>query len=563
MLCPSIIMSLVLSNPVGDTSFEQIVLPEPMSVDWAGFGARVALGDTEGDGDVDLAVSMPNTLGVGGVWILHGPDYAGATKVVVPPEVGYGAGFGIYSLLLADLNHDGKSDLITHDLDILATKGRNWVHWAPAFATYVKVMPPHQYAGIGFGELAAVGDVDNDGLTDLVMGASNIPPNGALYVYRATTGFDAPAKVLKPATSAAFQVEWGEGVCIGDSDGDGLADILTNQVTAGSLDEQMAWIPSLTPSNATILHIPAMNPACPVSYHAKMLYRDVNNDGKKDIVVRGLFAYNPANGQLINDDGSILIDYGPNFTTGKCIQQAVPQNGSAFGVSFDLGDVNRDGFVDIVGAAPSYHLSVFDPYSTTSKDGRVTIVYGPDFVTNQSFDAEVPGVYFGNDVAVGDADKDGFDDVFIGVPGADVVVLLQHRSLRALGPSSVSVTSGGSVSLSLECGKLSANESYLVLSSFSGSSPGLDVPAGGKMLHVPLNFDALTQIGLSFANTPYFAQFLGQLGVEGNAVSQFTIPAGALPPSLVGTKFTFAGLTFAGGQPIRYVTNPVDVALTP
>src|SRR5690606_14465393 len=106
-------------------------------------------------------------------------------------------------------------------------------------------------------------------------------------------------------------------------------------------------------------------------------------------------------------------------------------------------------------------------------------------------DAAGPGVRLGNDVAVRDLDGNGFAELFIASEGAAVVLLYRHRTLRALVSTDVSVSLGGQVVLSTECGRLSGGRPFLVLTSVSGTTPGLDVPHGSGVVHVPINLDAV------------------------------------------------------------------------
>ena len=170
--------------------------------------------------------------------------------------------------------------------------------------------------------------------------------------------------------------------------------------------------------------------------------------------------------------------------------EPAPSDHGEFGEDFDVGDVNRDGWLDIVGGA--YCAKV----GSNSCAGKVSILFGPDFqqAQGQVLNGSVYYGFFGQAVEVEDLDHDGFAEVLVGEPfySTGRVHVYRHETLRALGPTTVSLAAGGSVAMALECGKLSAAQSYLVLGSATGSSPGLDFSGATGPLHLPLNIDART-----------------------------------------------------------------------
>ncbi len=92
-----------------------------------------------------------------------------------------------------------------------------------------------------------------------------------------------------------------------------------------------------------------------------------------------------------------------------------------FGSSMARGDINNDGFEDIVIGAPMYDKS---SDGADQDVGRVTVVYGNanqwDDGSNDSgttFTGEGQSNYAGTAVAVSDIDDDGYDDIFIGATG--------------------------------------------------------------------------------------------------------------------------------------------------
>jgi len=119
--------------------------------------------------------------------------------------------------------------------------------------------------------------------------------------------------------------------------------------------------------------------------------------------------------------------------------------GARLGVSVEsAGDVNGDGFDDLIMGAPDYDAS-------GTRAGRVFAYYGsatglgatPDW----SADAGIAGLGFGHDVAAaGDVNGDGFDDVVIGTdvtlfsPPVTESVYIYYGSANGLGSTPTQIT---------------------------------------------------------------------------------------------------------------------------
>lgn len=96
------------------------------------------------------------------------------------------------------------------------------------------------------------------------------------------------------------------------------------------------------------------------------------------------------------------------------------QAADSFGYSVDgAGDINNDGFDDIIVGAPYYDKIVSDPVPDTSfSSGRVYIFSGVDGSPLLVINGEVQLDKFGFSVAgAGDMNGDEFDDIVVGAPG--------------------------------------------------------------------------------------------------------------------------------------------------
>ena len=120
---------------------------------------------------------------------------------------------------------------------------------------------------------------------------------------------------------------------------------------------------------------------------------------------------------------------------------------------------------------------------------------------------------------------------------------------------SLSESTGGVVSLSLNGGTSNGGRDYLMLSSITGTAPGIPLPGGVAVLC--LNWDIYTEVVSANLNTPYFLGFLGKLDSQGNSVAKIKLPP--IPG--------FAGITihsaYALAKPWNFASNPVAVEIVP
>ena len=185
------------------------------------------LGDVTSDGVPDVLVGA---RGAGGaVYVLSGIDGSTVHKIVEPGSSSLGAFFvsGV-----GDMDGDGSPEIYGGDYANSALgpgTGRAWV-WSGA--TGVRRFEfTGEGPGDGLGPGRYAGDVDGDGVPDVVIG-SYLYSGGAPSAGRVTVLSGADGSTLRTVTSTKAGENFGfDTIGLGDTDGDGTIDLLVSAAT--------------------------------------------------------------------------------------------------------------------------------------------------------------------------------------------------------------------------------------------------------------------------------------------------------------------------------------------
>jgi hypothetical protein len=210
------------------------------------FGTSVAApGDLDGDGFADLVVgasrlvAIGDTQGPGRVFVFHGP-FAGAVGALSAHAILTGEllndAFG-QSIATGDVNGDGTTDLVVgaHQLFRDDGTGKAYVFHGPLAGAVPAATAQAILRGEGLGHLfggaVATGDLDQDGKSDVVVGA----PGGLgsrLYAFRSPLAGSVAASSAPFLATAAVTEGLGMAVATADLDGDGRPDVIAGGPSA-------------------------------------------------------------------------------------------------------------------------------------------------------------------------------------------------------------------------------------------------------------------------------------------------------------------------------------------
>jgi hypothetical protein len=399
---------------------------------FAGHGVDVATaGDVNGDGYGDVLVgSLAYTNGESGEGraqlYLGSPGGLSATADWASEGNQAGAAHGASVATAGDVNGDGYSDLVLGAAGYdngEENEGRIYVYYGsaggPSLEPDWSAESDQAFAELGF-PVATAGDVNGDGYADMVAGAYHYDDGetdeGAAFVFLgsaeglATT----PASILQGnQDSAEFGIIVATG---GDVNGDGFSEIVVGAhlFDAGETDEGRVFL--FPGSSAGLEEAPSWSssPAQAVARFGSSVAAagDVNGDGFADVIVGAPWF---DNGE--NEEGRALVYLGTESGP-----QSIPhwvtesdQVGAELGSSVaSAGDVNGDGFGDVIVGAPAFDDGEQDEGSAFVFHGSAK---GLAASSSWSTASNVTESAYGASVAsAGDVNGDGFGDVVIGAP---------------------------------------------------------------------------------------------------------------------------------------------------
>jgi len=385
-------------------------------------GAAVSgAGDVNGDGIDDFIIGAPRADAAAGL-------DAGAAYVVFGQAAGFGASLNLSSL-------DGANGY--------AIRGGA--------------------AGDGLGlAVSSAGDINNDGIDDLIVGARQGDPHGAdsglSYVIFGTAGAGAATidvRTLNGSNGFAISgIDAGDlsGMSVssaGDLNNDGFDDLIIGAPNAdpgGRSNAGEAYVlfgkaggfaATVDPGALNGTNGFTINGIAAGDYTGWSVASvgDLNNDGIDDVAIGALYA-DPAGK---TSAGQVSIIYGRNggfgptvnlsgltASTGSVISGALAGDLTGYALS-SAGDINADGIDDLLigalygdsegGADAGQSYVLFGRAGGLGLNVDLGLLNG---IGGFAIGGAIPGAYSGGAVsAAGDVNGDGADDLLIGSPNAD------------------------------------------------------------------------------------------------------------------------------------------------
>ncbi|WP_328554393.1 FG-GAP and VCBS repeat-containing protein [Streptomyces sp. NBC_00358] len=287
-------------------------------------------------------------------------------------------------------------------------------------------VPGTAEAGDGFGGETAYADFNNDGYDDLAVASpwekvGTDTNGGAIAILWGSASGLTGKSIDVPDPSPSSHDYWGKDLAAGDFDGDGKADLAVGSSASTIYVYKGGFSTAGTPGGRTTIKPPIQsgtndNPYGPLSLTAG----DVNGDHRTDLIVDGY--------ETQTSYGWNTNYFVPGTASGLSVASAKTLKP---GIITGIGDINGDGFGDIVSGA-GWDATLDD--GTTVPDaatgGKVNITYGsasgPAGTTGITQNSgSVPGTSetgdrFGWDLDMGDINGDGYQDVVVSAPDEDI-----------------------------------------------------------------------------------------------------------------------------------------------
>jgi hypothetical protein len=465
-------------------------------------GVSVApAGDVDNDGYPDFVVGASEDFNP----FVAGPGYArvysGIDGTTLHTFVGAGvtSKFGHAVAGVGDIDQDGYDDIIVgapEDNTSGPAAGLARVFSGQSGAVLHTILGA--YGGDNCGSsVAGIGDVNGDSIPDFAVGSRgsdlNGPSSGVVHIHSGLSGL-----VLHQIPGAAASHRLGSAMDdVGDVDGDGVGDLVVGSFFGG--------VSLFSGVDGSVIHaIPSPSSDDIFGWSVAGL-GDVTGDGVPDFFVGAtqdsVFQLGPGYAQVF--DGA----------TGGLIRTiAGTVNGERFGYSVSsAGDFDGDGITDLLVGADQ---------KTTSARGYATVYSGFDGSPMHTFQGEADNAHFGFSVAfLGDLNGDQKPEVAVGQPGDSNTGLSSGSVQVFVGEvagcgsianycTSLPNSSGGAAVISfIGTNSIAANDLILLV---TGAAPGqpslfyygaapLQVPfgngircIGGRVFRLPVVFTDLS-----------------------------------------------------------------------
>lgn len=407
-----------------------VTFPSGRAVNSASFGAKVdystgtvpqgvCIGDIDGDGKPDVVTADSSA---GTISVLQNTASSGSVSPTsLASKVDFAAGSSTQDVVLADLDGDGKIDVVasnagSNTVSVFRNVSSGGSIGAGTLSARIDFATGSQPHGV------AVADIDGDGKPEIITADRG---GNSISVLRNTSSVGVlsfNSKVDNPTGSTP------NGVAVGDFNSDGKPDIATANEGGNSISVFQ------NNSSAGALSLASKVDFATASTTKSVAVADVDGDGALDIAATNAGGSSVSVLRNAGVGGSISIS---SFAS----KVDFPLGSQPHGLQ--LSDLDGDGRIDLVTA--NYGASTMSVLQNTSSSGSVAFNGAVDFGTGLGVE----------NIAIADLDGDGKPDVTTSDGGANTISVFRNIT-RPQSPQNL-VATAGHTQVSLRWQKISEN----------------------------------------------------------------------------------------------------------
>lgn len=333
-----------------------------------------------------------------------------------------------------DANSDGYPDALVaapyYDSDTQTNIGRVvlFLGTGSGLSTTASWTTYGDQAGAMFGwSISSAGDVNNDGYDDVIISApfrdntisgTTYPSAGKVYVYMGnSSGLSTTASWTAEANQNSAEFGWSVASA-GDVNNDNYDEVIIGAPkynSSGQKGKVFVYKGSSSGLLSTTYWTAESDQVGSSFGYSVASAGDVNYDGYSDVII-GAPMYN--NGQTNEGRAYAFLGSSTGLAATAVWTAESNQTGAEFGHSVaSAGKVNNDNYSDVVIGAPKYD-------NGQTNEGRVYLFLGNSTGVSSSSvwtgESNQEDAEFGSTVAsAGDVNNDGYSDVLVGTPGYD------------------------------------------------------------------------------------------------------------------------------------------------
>lgn len=294
-----------------------------------------------------------------------------------------------YALDIGDVNGDGFMDLAVsaNFYNNGSAFGRIYLYHHPTSGRFSDIAENNtatansyvngEFGSDVLGQSFVLDDFNADGYSDLAAGAYNYPTAGGVgrvYIYKgSTTGLGSGlinVSNSKIIDGDVVNVRLGESITSGDINNDGISDLIISGFAWTTNTGKVSIFygvktTGISANPVTSANIALTGEITNSNFGYSMSVGDFNGDGLNDLAI-GANGFNSNSGKIyVFKGGANGLTLTSNNTTDSVLK-ITGETGSYMGYSVSFSDLNGDGISDLIFGAPAYNTN----------QGRVYYIYG-------------------------------------------------------------------------------------------------------------------------------------------------------------------------------------------